>query len=193
MAIAASFAGNLGQDGDLKFIANGIALLSFSVAVSYFDKEKKTQWVRCSLFGKRAETLAPMMLKGTTVFVRGALVLREYEAKGERKTSLECNVDAVEFVGGKGDGASRGAARPQGAPPRAATAPTAATYGQAPPRGFGADATGQGQQAAYGGGAGYGAPSSVAAPAELYGADGKPFADDDIPFASCAFDPHRWP
>jgi single-strand DNA-binding protein len=186
MAIAASFAGNLGQDSESKFVGQGTPLLSFSVAVSYFDKEKKTQWVRCSLFGKRAESLAPMLLKGTTVFVRGALVLREYEAKGERKTSLECNVDDVEFVGGKSDGANRGTARPQGAPPRAATSPTAAAYGQAPPRGFGADATGQGQQAAYGGGAGYG------------GGNAAPFAepagdDSDIPFLACAFDPHRWP
>ena len=42
MAIAASFAGNLGQDGELRFVGQGTPLLSFSVAVSYFDKEKKT-------------------------------------------------------------------------------------------------------------------------------------------------------
>jgi hypothetical protein len=78
-----------------------------------------------------------------------------------------------------------GTARPQGAPPRAATAPTAAAYGQAPPRGFGADATGQGQQAAYGGGAGYGGGGASDF--------GTPGADDDVPFVSCAFDPHRWP
>ena len=175
MAIAASFAGNLGQDSESKFVGQGTPLLSFSVAVSYFDKEKKTQWVQCSLFGKRAESLAPMLLKGTTVFVRGALVLREYEAKGERKTSLECNVDDVEFVGGKSDGANRGTARPQGAPPRAATPPTAVAYGQAPPRGFGADATGQGQQAAYG------APAYGASPVD-YGQGGAGGDDQDIPF-----------
>lgn len=181
MAIAASFPGNLGQDGELKFTGQGTPLLSFSVAVSYFDKEKKTQWVRCSLFGKRAESLAPMMLKGTTVFVRGALVLREYEAKGERKTSLECNVDDVEFVGSKGDGGNRGAARPQGAAARPATAPGPVGYGAAPPRGFDADAT-QG----YGGGAGYGASGDAAE----FGSRRGNGPGDDLPFVSCAFDPH---
>lgn len=68
-----------------------------------------------------------------------------------------------------------GTARPQGAPPRAATAPTAAAYGQAPPRSFGADATGQGQKAAYG------APAYGASPVD-YGQGGAGGDDQDIPF-----------
>jgi hypothetical protein len=68
-----------------------------------------------------------------------------------------------------------GTARPQGAPPRAATAPTAAAYGQAPPRSFGADATGQGQKAAYG------APAYGASPVD-HGQGGAGGDDQDIPF-----------
>lgn len=138
MAIAASFAGNLGQDGELRFVGQGTPLLSFSVAVSYFDKEKKTQWVRCSLFGKRAETLTPMMLKGSTVFVRGTVRLNEFVPRdgGERKTSLECNVDDVELLGGKREGGAqqpgtRPANRPPPAPPRAAGAGYVAPSGAA--------------------------------------------------------------
>lgn len=162
MAIAASFAGNLGQDGELRFVGQGTPLLSFSVAVSYFDKEKKTQWVRCSLFGKRAETLTPMMLKGTTVFVRGTVRLNEFVPRdgGEKKTSLECNVDDVELLGGKREG---GAQQP-GARPANRPAP-----------------------AAYGGGAGYGAPGDAAE----FGIPGGLAPDGDIPFISSAFDPHH--
>lgn len=69
-----------------------------------------------------------------------------------------------------------GAARSHGATTRPATAPSPAGYGQGAPCG-------------YGGGVGYGGGGATAAPTELYGRDGKPFADDDVPFISCAFDP----
>lgn len=133
MAIAASFAGNLGQDSELRYTPTGTAILSFSVATTFYaNKEKQTQWVRCSMFGKRGETLAPMLLKGASVFVRGELTLSEFVPRngGEKKVSLECKVDDVEFVGSKGDGGNRGATRPQDAATRPTTTPSPAGYGQ---------------------------------------------------------------
>jgi single-strand DNA-binding protein len=126
MSIGVSFPGNLGQDAELRHTPNGTQVLSFSVGTTvYRNKEKHTHWMRCSIFGKRAESLAPMLLKGSSVFVRGSLEPREYEAKGEKKFSLDVMVDDVEFIGGKRESGDPGAYRPQQQRP-ATRAPAAA-------------------------------------------------------------------
>jgi single-strand DNA-binding protein len=67
----------------------------------YGDK-RKTTWINCSLIGKRAESLAPMLLKGTQVGVNGEISLNEYIAKdGTNKSSIELNVSNVTLLGKK--------------------------------------------------------------------------------------------
>lgn len=90
------FAGNLGRDAEVRATQGG-GVCSFSVAVEQRVKqEKKTTWVRCSMWGKRGETLSQYLTKGTRVAVAGELTLREYEGK----TSLECRVSEVTLLGG---------------------------------------------------------------------------------------------
>lgn len=133
MSIAASFAGNVGQDPELRYTQGGTAVLSFSVATRSYDKAEgeKTTWVKCSLFGKRGESVGAHLKKGSSVFVRGALEMREWtNNSGEKKISLECKVDDIEYVGGKGGG--EGAPRPVGSGAsrgRAAAPPQQATRG----------------------------------------------------------------
>ncbi len=89
-------AGNLGRDAELRTTQGG-AVCSFSVAVEQRAKgEKKTTWIRCSLWGKRGEALVPHLTKGSRVAVVGELSLHEYEGK----TSLECRVSEVTLLGG---------------------------------------------------------------------------------------------
>ena len=105
-----TFSGNLGNDAEQRHTAGGTAVLQFSVAVTsgYGDK-KQTTWVRCSLFGKRGESLAPYMNKGQQVVVSGEACLREWDAKdGTKQKSLEVNVNDVTLVGGKDSSASSG-------------------------------------------------------------------------------------
>lgn len=104
--IAMSPAGTIGNDAELKYTANGDAILSFSVACrTGYDKQKGeslTTWVRCTMFGKRAETMAPMLTKGSKVTVTGTGGLRTYTTKdGREGTSLELNVSEVALQGGK--------------------------------------------------------------------------------------------
>jgi len=180
--------GALGADPELRFTQSGQAVLNIRLATSERYKDKsgewkdKTEWHGVVVWGPHAEALGKILRKGSQVFIEGALHTSSYDKGGEKRYKTEITASNVVLCGGKVDA---GTARPQGAPPRAATTPTAAAYGQAPPRGFGADAAGQGQQAAYGGGAGYGGGGASDF--------GTPGADDDVPFASCAFDPHRWP
>jgi single-strand DNA-binding protein len=88
-----SFTGTLGRDAERKNIS-GFTLLEFAVAnnIGYGDKQK-TLWVRCQVWGKRAEgALGDYLLKGTKVFVSGELDLNEYQGKdGTNKSTLTLN------------------------------------------------------------------------------------------------------
>lgn len=99
--------GNLGQDAELGFSKEGTAIANFSFALSsgYGDRQKTT-WLRCSLIGKRAETLTPMLTKGIKIGITGEISLNEYVNKaGETKASLECLVSNVTLLG-KGEAKS---------------------------------------------------------------------------------------
>lgn len=97
-----TFSGNLGSNAEQRTTGSGTNILQFSVAVSsgYGDR-KKTNWVRCSLFGKRGESLAPYLIKGQQVVVSGEASLHEWEKDGVTNKSLEVNVSDVTLVGGK--------------------------------------------------------------------------------------------
>ena len=112
-----NFTGRLGRDSETRFTQGGMAICSFTVAVDYgFGDNKGTNWIRCSLFGKRAEGKLPQYLvKGTQVAISGELRVREYDDKdGNRRTSVEVSVDKLDLIGSKQDsGASNGNQAPQ--------------------------------------------------------------------------------
>ena len=53
----------------------------FSVACDYYFGEKKTTFLQCVSFGKRAENFAEWLHKGDPVTFQGTLEIREYEGK----------------------------------------------------------------------------------------------------------------
>lgn len=102
--------GNIGQDAELRFLPNAtpVAQFSFALTSGYGDKQVTT-WLRCSLFGKRAETLAPMLTKGTKIGITGELTNKPYTDKnGNDKYSLDVRVNDVTLLGKK-DGATSNA------------------------------------------------------------------------------------
>jgi len=101
-----SFTGRLARDSETRFTPGGMAICSFSVAVDYgFGENKGTNWLRCSLFGKRAEGQLPKYLvKGTQVAISGELRIREYDDKdGNKRTSVEVSVDKLDLIGGRNE------------------------------------------------------------------------------------------
>ena len=98
-----TLAGHLGRDAELK-AAGGTPVCKFSLAVTTKRREgDSTAWYACSLFGTRAEKLAPMLTKGKALIVSGELVPREYKGKkDELRTSLDVNVQSLTFAGGAG-------------------------------------------------------------------------------------------
>lgn len=107
-------AGSLGKDAELRYLPNGDAVASFSVADSQ-GKEKPTIWWGCSIFGKRAESLQPYLTKGQSVTVVGSVSEREWTDKdGNKRKSMDVRVNEVALQGGKRD------AQPTAAPGKTA-------------------------------------------------------------------------
>lgn len=133
--IAAVVVGNLGQAAELRHSNDGNPILNFSIASNMRVKKgaewvDATTWVRCVIFGKRAESLAKVLDKGSSVVARGTLSLSEYEARdGTKKSSLELRADDVSFAPGGRKGAEGGAEGRSGAAPRQATATSPARGG----------------------------------------------------------------
>lgn len=124
--IVATVVGNLGRDGELKSVG-GDSVLEFSIA-SNRGKDDPPTWVRCSVWGRRADSLAPYLLKGTSVTVVGELSAREFQKRdGSPGFGLDLRVDRLK-LGSKRDATDNGEARAPGdAPP-----PTAATTDDIP-------------------------------------------------------------
>ena len=101
-----SFTGNLGKDAETRFLPNGDAVVSFSVAMkSGYGEKAATSWVRCSMFGKRGEAVSAYLTKGQLVGVVGECTLREFTNKeGAKQASLEVRVNDLTLLG-KSDGA----------------------------------------------------------------------------------------
>ena len=101
-----SFTGRLGRDCETRFTQAGMAICSFTVAVDFgYGENKGTNWIRCSLFGKRAEGGLPKYLvKGTQVAISGELKVREYDDKdGNKRTSVDVSVDKLDLIGGRSE------------------------------------------------------------------------------------------
>lgn len=100
-----TIAGNVGKDAVLNTSGND-PVLNFSVAVSN-GKDKDPTWFDCAMFGKRAESLAPYIKKGTKLTLDGRISMRVHEGKGYLKVS----VNDLTLMGG-------GAERSDSAEPR---------------------------------------------------------------------------
>jgi len=98
--------GNLPRDAELRFLPDSTPVLSFSLALnSGYGEKAQTDWLDCSLFGKRGESLAPILLKGTKVGVTGEFSTGKYPDKksGVEKTTLRLRVQSVTLTGNKSD------------------------------------------------------------------------------------------
>ena len=112
-----SITGRLGRDCEQRFTQGGMAICSFTVAVDYgYGDNKGTNWIRASLFGKRAEGGLPQYLKkGAQVAITGELKVREYDDKdGVKRTSVEVSVDKLDLIGGRDGGGQSGGGYQQG-------------------------------------------------------------------------------
>ena len=98
-----TLSGNLGQDAEVRYTNNGLAITSCSLAVSKSRKQSDgsykdmTSWVDCVMYGKRGEAMYGngMLQKGVRLAIVGRLHQNVWEKDGQRRSKLEVIVDNV--------------------------------------------------------------------------------------------------
>lgn len=107
--------GNLGRDPEMRFMPDGKAVTSFSVATSNTytsksgEKMSDTTWFRVSVFGNAAEACSKFLTKGSKVFVEGRLSADKatggpkiYDTKdGGKGANFEIVAEVVKFLSSK--------------------------------------------------------------------------------------------
>lgn len=100
-----NLSGNLGSDPELKATKGGTSVLEFLLAVNDRRKNQQTgewedyaNWVSCSIFGKRADSLAKYLSKGSKVALEGRLRYSSWEKDGQKRSKLSVIVDEIEFL-----------------------------------------------------------------------------------------------
>ena len=99
-----NFTGNIGKDCEVATTQGGTTVCKFSVAVtSGYGDNKKTTWVNCRLWGKRAEGQLPQYLtKGQQVAVSGEAELAEWQGQdGTQNKALMVSVNNVDLCGSR--------------------------------------------------------------------------------------------
>lgn len=98
--------GYLGGDPESRYTPSGTAVANFNVATnesrknSDGDFEDHTEWHRCVLFGKPAETATQYLKKGQMVYVEGRLRTRSWEDKeGNKRNTTEVHGDMFTMLG----------------------------------------------------------------------------------------------
>ena len=102
----ASGIARIGKDVEVRYLQSGDAIANISLAFSFGTKQadgkRATQWLDATLFGKRAESLAPYLKKGGQVVAYLTDVnVQTYESKSGQGVKLVGKVDDLELIGGK--------------------------------------------------------------------------------------------
>jgi len=95
--------GRLGQDPELRYTPNGVAVCNFSIAVqrpfTNQQGEREVDWVDIVVWRKQAENCANYLAKGRQVAVEGRLQVRSYETdEGQRRRVTEVVANNVQFL-----------------------------------------------------------------------------------------------
>lgn len=97
--------GNLTRDPELRSTASGFPVLGFGVAVNDRRKNQQTgEWedypnfIDCTMFGARADSLSKYLSKGTKVAIEGKLRWSQWERDGQKRSKIEVIVDELEFM-----------------------------------------------------------------------------------------------
>lgn len=101
------FIGRLGSDPESRYMPNGKAVTSFSIAVGSQwkskdgEKQEATEWVNITAFDKLGEICAEYLKKGSQVFISGRMKTEKYEKDGVTKYATKIIADNMQMLGGK--------------------------------------------------------------------------------------------
>jgi len=97
--------GAVGQDPEVRYSAQGMAIASFSLATSEKrkDKDEVTQWHNCVCFGKLAEIVQQYVHKGARLHADGTIQYQQYEKDGEKRYATKIVVNDLILLSAPND------------------------------------------------------------------------------------------
>ncbi|MET4696692.1 single-stranded DNA-binding protein [Endozoicomonas lisbonensis] len=98
--------GHTGNVPELRATTNGTPVMNFNLATSesWIDKQTgnrqdRTEWHRVVVIGKLAEVLAPMIGKGSKLYVEGKLQTRQWkDQQGMDRYTTEINARDIQLL-----------------------------------------------------------------------------------------------
>ena len=120
MVNSAIFIGRVGQKPETRQMPSGDKLSTFSMTLSEKWKDKngerqeKTTWISCVVFGKQAETIAQYVDKGSLLYIEAKYQLDVYEKDGVKMNAPKFVVKSFTMLGNKSDADQSN--QPQSAP-----------------------------------------------------------------------------
>jgi len=86
--------GNLGRDPELRTLQNNDQVCALNVGVKQgWGDKASSNWFRCSVWGKRAQTVTDNLRKGQKVTIIGELTIGDYQGKPQ----YDVRVDDVDW------------------------------------------------------------------------------------------------
>lgn len=101
--------GRLAVDPEIRYTATGKAVAEFAIAVDRgFGENKKTSFISCVAWEKRAETIGNTLTKGRKVFIEGAWAQQNWETpEGHKRRKEYCLVESFEYADSKKDDSAK--------------------------------------------------------------------------------------
>jgi single-strand DNA-binding protein len=110
----ATLIGRVGRDPEMKYIADGTAVATFSMATDETYKDKSGQkvqnvtWHNIVAWKKLAEICTQYLHKGSLIFIEGKIQNRSYDGKdGVKKYTSEIVASTMKMLGGKTEDGGR--------------------------------------------------------------------------------------
>ena len=108
--------GNLTRDPELRRTQSGMAIMGIGVAVN--DRRRNSQtgewedyanYIDCTMFGARAESLSNILTKGMKVAIEGKLRWSQWETKdGQKRNKIEVIIDELDIMTSRNGGGQGG-------------------------------------------------------------------------------------
>ena len=106
--------GNVGGDPEVRYLPNGSAVTSLSIATSESwkdkntgEKQERTEWHRVVCFNRLGEIACEYVRKGSKLYVEGSLRTRKWQdQQGQDKYTNEIIASDIQMLDSKGGSAS---------------------------------------------------------------------------------------
>lgn len=134
--------GNLTRDPEIRYTPKGTAVTDIGLAVNRVstgengERQEETTFVEVTLWGRTAEIAGQYLAKGRPVFIEGRLQMDQWQDKtsGQTRSKLKVVGEAMQLLGGRGEGQGGGGGAPGGPPAREYGESRPAPSASRPPR-----------------------------------------------------------